>query len=326
MSSLTRVTLTWKENTALKCPNYPPCYKYDNMAVWEYIRLRPVVGCLPFWGELFLAWYHMPDCGMSLLRKDKLLSMFGKLLLACQSGLYLVLVLFSQQAGKIVMMMWLEIYQGCFPRAEEDMVEAGFEFPALNLVPIFSGYSKFCSQAQACGVAAWTRAHLLWFGIGGIPTKLAILIYSLVPKTSLSLFCWTLAAAASFPATLVRCAVLATYAPRCAESRDPESSSNSHQNRLCLSSAMGTWPTYNSKSSWDWRQYEPWRSLWEFHLLCSFPLWNSNIRNFPKKWSNTMGLSYFLFILFPPQIGHRGIHCSTRASEGPSPRRPRLWE
>lgn len=49
------------------------------MAVWEYIRLRLIVGCLPFWGELFLAWYHMPDGGMCLLRKDKLLSfMFGK--------------------------------------------------------------------------------------------------------------------------------------------------------------------------------------------------------------------------------------------------------
>lgn len=84
---------------------------------------------------------------MCLLRKDKLLSfMFGKLLLACQRGLYLVLVLFSQQAGKIVMMMRLEIYQGCFPRAEEDMVEVSFEFPALNLAaPIFSGYSTPCS-------------------------------------------------------------------------------------------------------------------------------------------------------------------------------------
>lgn len=62
-------------------------------------------------GELFLAWYHMPDDGMCLLRKDKLLSfMFGKLLLAGQPGLYLVLVLFSQQAGKIVMMMQREIY------------------------------------------------------------------------------------------------------------------------------------------------------------------------------------------------------------------------
>lgn len=91
----------------------------------------------------------MPEGGMCLLRKDKLLSfMFGKLLLACQRGLYLVLVLFSQQAGKIVMMLWLEIYQGCFPRAEEDMVEMGFEFPALNLAaPIFSGYSTSCSQA-----------------------------------------------------------------------------------------------------------------------------------------------------------------------------------
>lgn len=180
------------------------------MAVWEYIRLRPAVGCLPFWGELFLARYHVPDGGMCLLRKDKLLSfMFGKLLLACQRGLYLVLVLFSQQAGKIVMMMQLEIYRDCFPRAEEDMVAVGFEFPALNpVVPILSGYSTSCSQAQACSVAAWTRAHLLWFGSGGIPTKLAILIYSLPGKTLLSLFCWTLAAAASFPATLVTCAVL----------------------------------------------------------------------------------------------------------------------
>lgn len=140
----------------MKCPNYPPCYKCDNMAVWEYIRLRPAVGCLPFWGELFLARYHVPDGGMCLLRKDKLLSfMFGKLLLACQRGLYLVLVLFSQQAGKIVMMMQLEIYRGCFPRAEEDMVAVGFEFPALNpVVPILSGYSTSCSQAQACSVAA----------------------------------------------------------------------------------------------------------------------------------------------------------------------------
>lgn len=69
------------------------------------------MGCLPFWGELFLAQYHVPDGGTCLLRKDKLLSFtFGKLLLACQRGLYLVLVLFSQQAGKIVMMMRLEIY------------------------------------------------------------------------------------------------------------------------------------------------------------------------------------------------------------------------
>lgn len=150
------MTLTWKKTTALKCPNYPPRYKYDNTAVWEYIRLKPVVGCLPSWGDLFLAWYHLPDGGMCLLRKDKLLSfMFGKLLLACQRGLYLVLVLFSQQAGKIVMMTGLEIYRSCFPRAEEDMAEVGFEFPALNLlVPVFSGYSTSCSQAQACSVAA----------------------------------------------------------------------------------------------------------------------------------------------------------------------------
>lgn len=83
------------------------------------------------------------------------------------------------------------------------------------------------------------------------------------------------------------------------------------------------------KSSWDTRQYEPWCSLWEFHLLCSFPLWNRNIRNFPRKWRNTMGLSYFLSIVFnllPPQSGHRDIHCSTRASEDPSPGRPCLWE
>lgn len=122
--------------------------QYDSMAVWEHIRPRPLVGCLPFWGELFLARYHMPGGGMCLLRKDKLLSfMFGRLLLACQRGLYLVQVLFSQQAGKIVMMMRLEIYQGCFPRAEEDMVETRFEFPALNLAaPIFFGYSTSCSQ------------------------------------------------------------------------------------------------------------------------------------------------------------------------------------
>lgn len=133
--------LPGKKNTALKCPNCPPCYKYDSMAAWEYVRLRPVMGCLPFWGKLFLAWYHVPDGGMCLLRKDKLLSFtFGKLLLACQRGLYLVLGLFSQQAGKIVMMMRLEIYWRCFPRAEDDMVEVGFEFPALNIaVPIFSG-------------------------------------------------------------------------------------------------------------------------------------------------------------------------------------------
>lgn len=113
------------------------------------------MGCLPFWGKLFLAWYHVPDGGMCLPRKDKLLSfMFGKLLLACQRGLYLVLVLFSQQAGKIVITMRLEIYQGCFPRAEEDMVEVGFEFPALNLVLIFSENSTSCSQARACSVAA----------------------------------------------------------------------------------------------------------------------------------------------------------------------------
>jgi len=105
----------------------------------------------------------MADGGMCLLRKDKMLSfVFGKLLLAYQRGLYLVLVLFSQQAGKIVMMMRLEIYQGCFPGTEEDMVEVGFEFPALNLVvPIFAGYSTSCSQAKTCGVAASTRAHLL---------------------------------------------------------------------------------------------------------------------------------------------------------------------
>lgn len=69
------------------------------------------MGSLPLWGELFLAWYHMPDDGMCPLRKDKLLSfMFGKLLLEGQRGLYLVLMLFSQQAGKIVVMMQLEIY------------------------------------------------------------------------------------------------------------------------------------------------------------------------------------------------------------------------
>lgn len=179
------------------------------MSVWEYIRLRPVVGCLPFWGELFLAQYHVPDGGMCLLRKDKLLSFtFGKLLLACQRGLYLVLVLFSQQAGKIVMMMRLEIYWGCFPRAEEDTAEVGFEFPALNLVPVFS---TSCSQAQACSAAARTRAYSLWFGIGEIPPKLALWMYSLVPSNSLSLFCWALAAAASFPAPLVTRAVLATH-------------------------------------------------------------------------------------------------------------------
>lgn len=32
------------------------------------------------------------------------------------------------------------------------------------------------------------------------------------------------------------------------------------------------------------------------------------------------------FLLFPPQIGHRDIHGSTRASEDPSPGRPCLWE
>lgn len=71
---------------------------------------------------------------------------------------------------------------------------------------------------------------------------------------------------------------------------------------LCLSSGLGMGLTYNSKSSWDQRQYEPWPLQWELHLLCSFPLWNSNIRNLPRKWSNTMGLSYFSFIslISPP--------------------------
>lgn len=41
--------------------------------------------------------------------------------------------------------------------------------------------------------------------------------------------------------------------------------------------------------------------------------------------SEAMGLFNFLFILFPPQIGHRDIHCSTRASKVPSSRRPCLW-
>lgn len=149
------------KNPALECPSSAPCYRiqHDSMAVWEHIRPRLVVGWLPFWGELFLAQYHMPEGGMCLLRKDKLLFfMFGKLLLACQRGLYLVLVLFSQQDGKIVMMIWWEIYQGCFPRAVEDLVEVSFEFPALNLAAsIFSGYSTSCSQTQARGVAAWTE-------------------------------------------------------------------------------------------------------------------------------------------------------------------------
>lgn len=202
------------KNTALECPSYAPCYgiQYDSMAVWEHIRPKPVVGCLPFWGELFLARYHMPEGGMCLLRKDKLLSfMFGKLLLACQRGLYLVLVLFSQQAGKIVMMMRLEIYQGCFPRAEEDMVEVSFEFPALNLAaPIFSGYSTPCSQAQGLQCCSLNWAHLHSFGTSGIPTKLAILIY-LVPKILLSLFCWILAVAVAVPAPPVARAVLAAW-------------------------------------------------------------------------------------------------------------------
>lgn len=244
MSCVTTVTLPGK-TTALECPHSAPCcsIQRDSMAGWEHIRPRPVVGCLPFWGELFLAWYHMPEDGMCLLRKDKFLFfMFGKLLLACQRGLYLVLVLFSQQAGKIVMMIQLEIYQGSFPRVEEDLVEVSFEFPALNLAAsIFSGYSTSCSQAQACGVAVWTEIIHSWHwwnsyqaGYSDIQlgTQNSALLVVLNPGCSCCSSC--------SPSGMCCPGCLKETWSRCAESRDPESSSScSQQNPLCLSSACG---------------------------------------------------------------------------------------
>lgn len=93
-------------------------------------------------------------------------------------------------------------------------------------------------------------------------------------------------------------------------------------------SALGTCLTHNSKAHGSKGNMSPDTHCKNFTSSGPFP-WNSNIRNLTKKWSNTMGLSYFLFILFiffPPQTDHRDIHCSTRASEDHSPVRPCLWE
>lgn len=131
--------LSYKSDSNLEIPDYSLCYRCDDMAVWEYSRPRQVVGSLPLWGELFLAWYHMPDDGMCPLRKDKLLSfMFGKLLLEGQRGLYLVLMLFSQQAGKIVVMMQLEIYWGCFPELRMTWLKWALNFQTWIVLFLFS--------------------------------------------------------------------------------------------------------------------------------------------------------------------------------------------
>lgn len=181
------------------------------------------------------------------------------------------------------MMIQLEMYWCYFPRAEEDMVEVDFEFPALNLViPVLYRYSTSCSRAQACSVEAWSRGHLhlelIWHwwdsykdGYFNSTVNLALLVL-LSPGCSCLLSC--------YPGDTC-CPV--TYSPRRAESRDPESSRNcSHQNSLCMSSEMDTQPMWNSEAP-EIKVNEPWCLLWEFYLLCSYPLVKQRQQEPPKE-------------------------------------------
>lgn len=87
---------------------------------------------------------------------------------------------------------------------------------------------------------------------------------------------------------------------------------------------MGMWPTSRWKSSWDQRQCEPWHSLWEFHILCSLSLVKQQHQEPPREAERYYRV--VLFILFPLQICHRDIHCSTRASKAAFLRRACLGE
>lgn len=230
------------------------------------------------------------------------------------------------------MMMRLEMYRGCFPRAKEDMVEVSLNFQLWILLLLFSLGTVHPAPKPRPAVSQLELSSFTLTLHCGIPTKLAILIDSLVPKVLLSFFCWILAVAVTAPAPLVTHAVLAawrTRGPDVLRAEIQRAAAAVLSRTLFASHLHWAHGLTTTQSSWDQRKYEPWCSLLEFHLLCSFLLWNSNIRNLPKKWNNTMGLSYFLLILFislPPQICHRDIQCSTRASEDLFPGRPCLWE
>lgn len=170
----------------------------------------------------------------------------------------------------------------------------GFEFPDLSRgVPIFLECGISGSHTQP---KARTRRHSNIVWVGFLPS--CLFWYMPWYLKLVSHFFWN--SAVFCPSLLVTHGSLSASA---CVLRDVLSAEVHKVSAIFLSKpslpAVGVPPMYYSKYWWDRKQCKLWCSLREYHLICSFPLWNSNIGNFPKTGRDAMGLS--LIYLIPTQ-------------------------